>query len=257
MERHELLDAAGGNGGVLLVTSASNPERVRMATIIQGDLDLLGIYGMPTAFILQTGRQPSENEPVLQRLSFQLKPSADSSDEDLVGACLRGDQDAWSVLIDKYKNLVYSVPMKYRMTPEDAADIFQSVWTELYTELTKLRSPGALRSWLITVATHKCYHSTRKSRRLESVSEPGPDVQDQRTLITEMREQLEREQMLREATSQLPPRCQEIIQLLFYKDPPLAYAELARHLGLAEGSIGFIRGRCLQRLRKSLAKMGF
>jgi DNA-directed RNA polymerase specialized sigma24 family protein len=89
------------------------------------------------------------------------------------------------------------------------------------------------------------------------VSEAEADVPDQRALIAEMREQLEREEMLRQATAQLPSRCQEIIQLLFYNDPPLAYADLARHLGLAEGSIGFIRGRCLQRLRKLLGKMGF
>jgi RNA polymerase sigma factor (sigma-70 family) len=195
--------------------------------------------------------------PVLERLIPKKKPAVDWTDEDLVAACLRGEQEAWSVLVDKYKNLVYSVPVKYRMSAEDAADIFQSVWTELYQELGKLRNPGALRSWLVTVATHKCYHATRKSRKIESVSEAEADVPDQRALIAEKRELLEQEEMLRHATAQLPPRCQEIIQLLFYSDPPLAYADLARHLGLAEGSIGFIRGRCLERLRKQLSKMGF
>jgi RNA polymerase sigma factor (sigma-70 family) len=195
--------------------------------------------------------------PVLERWMPKKRPAADWTDEDLVAACLRWEQDAWSGLVDKYKNLVYSVPVKYRMSPEDAADVFQAVWTELYQELGKLRSPGALRSWLVTVAAHKCYHATRKSRRMESVAETEADLPDQRALIEEVREQLEREQMLRQATSELPARCQEIIRLLFYNDPPLPYADLARRLGLAEGSIGFIRGRCLQRLRKQLGKMGF
>lgn len=195
--------------------------------------------------------------PVLQSSIPVRRPSPEWTDEDLVSACLRGDQDAWSALVEKYKNLVYSVPLKYRMPADDAADIFQAVWTELYTELTKLRSPGALRSWLATVATHKCYHATRKARRVESTSEPDADVPDQRSLISEIREQLEREQMLREATARLPDRCREIVRLLFYSEPPLSYAELARRLGLAEGSIGFIRGRCLQRLRRTLHQMGF
>jgi DNA-directed RNA polymerase specialized sigma24 family protein len=63
--------------------------------------------------------------------------------------------------------------------------------------------------------------------------------------------------MVREATAQLPPRCRELVDLLFYQEPPLAYAEVARRLGLASGSIGFIRGRCLKRLRKVLEGMGF
>jgi DNA-directed RNA polymerase specialized sigma24 family protein len=63
--------------------------------------------------------------------------------------------------------------------------------------------------------------------------------------------------MVREATANLPPRCQEMIRLLFYTEPPLPYKEVARRLGLAVGSIGFIRGRCLQRLEKALHEMGF
>ena len=74
-------------------------------------------------------------------------------------------------------------------------------------------------------------------------------------MSTKQRETVE--QMLRDATAILPDRCREIVRLLFYQDPPLAYAELARHLGLAEGSIGFIRGRCLGKLRKQLEKKGF
>jgi len=70
-------------------------------------------------------------------------------------------------------------------------------------------------------------------------------------------EELEREQMLREAMAQLPPRCRKLVELLFYQEPPLAYAEVARRLGLATGSIGFVRGRCLKRLQRILEDMGF
>ena len=52
-------------------------------------------------------------------------PHAGWSDERLVRACLDGDDDAWAALIDKYKRLIYSVPIKYGASPEDAADIFQ------------------------------------------------------------------------------------------------------------------------------------
>jgi DNA-directed RNA polymerase specialized sigma24 family protein len=55
----------------------------------------------------------------------------------------------------------------------------------------------------------------------------------------------------------LSPRCQEIVRLLFYEQPPLPYKELAERLGLATGSIGFIRGRCLASLQRALEKAGF
>ena len=49
------------------------------------------------------------------------------SDERLVRECLDGNEDAWATLISKYKNLIFSIPIKYGMTREDAADLFQAV----------------------------------------------------------------------------------------------------------------------------------
>ena len=56
---------------------------------------------------------------------------------------------------------------------------------------------------------------------------------------------------------QLSPRCREMVRLLFYENPPLPYAEVAQRMGLATGSIGFIRGRCLKKLQQLLEKRGF
>jgi RNA polymerase sigma factor (sigma-70 family) len=188
--------------------------------------------------------------------SARRRPQASWSDEELIRECLDGEDTAWSALIEKYKNLVYSAPVKYRMSPEDAADIFQSVWLEAYKEMGKLRSPGAFRGWLITVSTNKCFQWNRKSARLLPDSE-APEVADHRPLVRELHLQMERDQTLREAIASLPDRCREMIRLLFFTDPPIAYRDLAERLGLAEGSIGFIRGRCLKKLRAALEDRGF
>jgi RNA polymerase sigma factor (sigma-70 family) len=73
----------------------------------------------------------------------------------------------------------------------------------------------------------------------------------------ELLEQADREQVLRETLTRLPPRCRELIQLLFFRQTALPYKEVGRRLGLATGSIGFIRGRCLKKLQSSLEASGF
>lgn len=173
--------------------------------------------------------------------------------------CLRGNEEAWAAVVDKYKNLVYSAPIKYRMRPQDAADIFQEVWADLYAELGNLRKPGALGGWLISVASHKCF---QWKRRREREGEQQPNAADaeppsRELLFPEWKEQAERAQILRNCIAQLPERCGRMVQLLFYTNPPVPYVEVARELGVAEGSIGFIRGRCLEKLRKSLEREGF
>lgn len=81
-------------------------------------------------------------------------------------------------------------------------------------------------------------------------SEPDVHLPDAAPGIERLLEEAEREQQLRDAIGQLPPRCRKMVQMLFFEHPARPYAEVARELGLAEGSIGFVRGRCLDKLRK-------
>ncbi len=195
----------------------------------------------------------------LQELALGRSPSPAWGDEELVAECLAGNQKAWNALVAKYKKLVYSVPMKYRMSGDDAADIFQAVWLELYNVLPRLREPNALPGWLITVASNQCYRWKMKRQKQGEVTGSDINLESLPGLseTPQWQQDLEREQILREAILRLPARCQTMVQLLFYADPPLPYREVAHELGLAEGSIGFIRGRCLQKLRRHLEELGF
>jgi RNA polymerase sigma factor (sigma-70 family) len=186
-------------------------------------------------------------------------PYAGWSDERLVAACLNGDDDAWAALIDRYRRLIYSIPIRYGASPEDAADIFQLVCLELFAHLRELRKAGALRGWIATVATHQSYHWKQKHRRRADREVTNVDFEalEIEPAVVEVIDAAADEQMVRDATARLSPRCQEMIRLLFYTEPPLPYKEVARLLGLAVGSIGFIRGRCLQHLAKAMKGMGF
>jgi RNA polymerase sigma factor (sigma-70 family) len=187
-----------------------------------------------------------------------LDPDVTWSDGRLIRACLNGNEHAWSALIKKYRNLIYSIPLKYRMSPDDAADIFQSVCLELFSELPRLRKKAAFRSWLITVTAHQCYQWNQKvRRRAEDELTPADEAHLGMEPSPDLVEQVEREQMLREAIAQLPPRCQEMIRMLFFQEPQVPYRDVAERLGLATGSIGFIRGRCLKRLQRTLEELGF
>jgi RNA polymerase sigma factor (sigma-70 family) len=181
-----------------------------------------------------------------------------AEDEKLVQDCLNGDEKAWNRLIDKYKRLIYSVPVKYGLSPDDAADIFQNVCVDLFTNLSKLRKIESIRSWLITVATHKCFHHKKQQRQDVELDAMEQEVaEDLAPAAPTVMQELQEEQAVRDAIQQLSPRCAELVRMLFFEQPPLPYTEVAQKLGLATGSIGFIRGRCLNRLQKVLAELGF
>lgn len=186
------------------------------------------------------------------------KALAARDDARLVKLCLSGSEEAWHQLIDKYRALIYSIPIKYGLPADEATEVFQVTCVELLHGLPQLRDTRALPKWLIQVAYHQCHHWRRQQARTISrdaddhLPEPGIDaVAD--TLI----QQTQEEQLLREAMASLTPQCKRLVELLFYESPPRPYAEVAADLGLASGSIGFTRQKCIERLRRTLQGLGF
>jgi len=180
-------------------------------------------------------------------------------DERLVRECCKGNQAAWSALIEKYKNLIFSIPIKFGLSREDAADVFQAVCVDLLVGLPRLREPKALPKWLMQASFHQCL---RQKKDTLSASDGGSNVKEGletggSALPEEMLYQVQREQSLRDAIAALPFRCNRMVGMLFFEDPPRPYQEVAKELKLATGSIGFIRGRCLKKLRKLLQEKGF
>jgi RNA polymerase sigma factor (sigma-70 family) len=186
------------------------------------------------------------------------KPSGAWTDTRLVKECLLGNEEAWSLLIEKYKALIYSIPVKYGLPREEAADVFQSTCLELLARLPELREPRALPKWLMQVAHHQCYRWKEQQRRVVSRdAEPDLPVPETPAIAESLVQQTQEEQMLREARAALTPQCRRLVELLFFETPARPYAEVAAELGLSIGSIGFTRQKCMQRLRRHLDQLGF
>jgi RNA polymerase sigma factor (sigma-70 family) len=182
------------------------------------------------------------------------------ADPELIRDCLKGSELAWSRLIDRYRNLIFSVPVRGGMSSDDATEIFQAVCLDLLSELPRLRHIEALPRWLIQVTYHKClrWKADRARYITDSMehdrterSDPGGQIPDD--LLYES----ERSQRIRQVLAELDPRCRRLIESLFFESPARPYREIAESLGLAVGSMGAVRERCLARVRRLLKKAGF
>jgi RNA polymerase sigma factor (sigma-70 family) len=179
------------------------------------------------------------------------------SDSRLIQECLNGNEAAWSALIGKYKNLIFSIPVRYGFSEEDSADIFQAVSMDLLAELSSLREPNALAGWLIQVTRNKCFHRKQAQQRQKLQEVDDLDSYASPEEPKDFALQVQQEQMLREALLALSPRCQRLVRMLFFEMPARPYQQVAKELDLASGSIGFIRKRCLDKLRQRLEQVGF
>jgi RNA polymerase sigma factor (sigma-70 family) len=172
-------------------------------------------------------------------------------DKDLIRRCLNGEELAWECLVERYKRLIYSIPVKNGYQSSDAADIFQSVCLDLLENLTHLRDTTKLKAWLITVTVRKCLHlRERMNREALSLSEGEADlVVDVRSDLSRIFLEVEQEQVIREAMEKLPLRCAILIRHLFFDEPHLSYSEIAERFGVSSNTIGSTRDRCLEKLK--------
>lgn len=184
---------------------------------------------------------------------------AELDDRALVAACLEGDHFAWEALITRYQRLIYSIPIKARLSQDDAADIFQSVCLKLYEKLATIRDTERISSWLITTTSRECWRLSARNRR-ESVPAGAGDDDDSfqkeipatGPLADEQREILEQQHEVRQAIEALPERCRNLITMLFYQEDELSYADVAGRMRMPVPSVGPTRARCLEKLRKLL-----
>jgi len=170
---------------------------------------------------------------------------------DLVTRARNGDQRAWDDLVERYAPLVWTVCRRYQLRSADAEDVHQTVWLQLVRRLEAIRDPAALPGWLATATQRECVRVLRTGRRPHT-AEYVPDaaaIPDQRAGMVEQELlEAERHAVLREALARLPPGWQRLIGKLI-EDPPLTYAQISAALNIPVGSIGPLRGRCLDKLR--------
>ena len=179
------------------------------------------------------------------------KSGADTSDQDLVRGCQEGRVGAWRRLLEKYERLVFSVPRKYGLSADDAADITQLTFTILVQSIDKLPEDSKLGGWLTTVARRHTWRLLERNRR-QGIGRHA--VLDENTTggETETLENWELGEWLNHGLSMIGRSCRDLLFALYLDPKQPSYAEVAERLGMAIGSVGPTRIRCLLRLRRVL-----
>lgn len=186
------------------------------------------------------------------------------SDAELVAHCRGGQEAAWRVLVARYQRLVFTVPRRAGLGDADAADVFQATFSALFEQLDTLQQADRLHAWLVTTARRQTLQQLQRLRRHAAVPLGGarrtddgvdesPDVPDEDALgPPERLEELQAQDRVRRALETLDGRSRELLSYLYLSDPPLAYEEVAERMGMALGSVGPTRNRCMDKLRRAL-----
>lgn len=150
------------------------------------------------------------------------------------------------MLIRKYQNLIYSVPIRYHFSLQDSADVFQTVCVILLKNLKTLRNVETLSTWLYVTTRRQCWKMAKKTSKEVELEEFDDAVVEPES------EKLVLQHQVRVGLEQLSDKCRDLLKALYYSDPPLSYEQITENMGIPYGSIGPTRARCLEGLQKIL-----
>lgn len=165
----------------------------------------------------------------------------------------RGDESAWAEIVRRFERVIWFVTRNHGLSQHDATDVCQTVWLRFAQNLERIREPERVGLWLHSTTRNECLKLLKLRVRINPVggSDAFDDIPTTRFAAEDRLETTERDLALRAAFLTLPEKCRSLLNMLL-ADPPLSYRDISDCTGLAVGSIGSRRQRCLADLRKCI-----
>jgi RNA polymerase sigma factor (sigma-70 family) len=180
-----------------------------------------------------------------------------STDTEIIRKVLQGEQGIFAHLVDRYRNYVFTLVLRFTDNREDAEEIAQDIFVKAYRALADFRGGSKFSTWLYTIVRNSCISYLRK-RKMETIG-----LDHENALIPlESREsgfgannieQKSRHAMVNEAIRRLSPDDHQVITL-FYKGEQ-SLEEIGKIMGLDPNTVKVKLHRARRRLKEKIEKI--
>jgi len=180
----------------------------------------------------------------IEKMVYKAIDYTSMTDVELIDACLNGQQDGFAELVNRYKNLVYSIIL--RMTKSEANDLAQDVFLKMYKNLRSYSPEFKFSTWVMKITSNHIIDYRRKTK-LESlpldaaaVIATAPEDAPEAAVL-----RIEEQQRVRKIVEDLPSMYR--IPIVLYHQKGMTYHEIAEKIGepLSKVKNRIFRGRKL------------
>ena len=187
-----------------------------------------------------------------------LNPEADEIS--IIKQVLGGDADAFEHIVKKYEKKVYNLALRYLKNRDDALDLSQEVFIQVYKNLAQFRGDSRFSTWIYRVTYNKCVDMLRKTQKLRrnvvmsTDDENFFETRDRRASIEEDYEGRETLVTVMKIIDTLPSEQRDVVILRYIKD--LSYSQIADVLEIAEGTVKSRLNRARLKIKEQLKESG-
>jgi RNA polymerase sigma factor (sigma-70 family) len=180
--------------------------------------------------------------------------STGQNDSEIISRVLQGDHQAYSGLVSRYQNYVFTLVLRMVKTREDAEEVAQDVFVKAYRALADFRGDARFSTWLYTIVNTTCITFLRK-KKLETHSLDNEQVfeladsQDS-GFRANLVEQKSRQAMVNQAIKMLGEDDAQVITLFYKAEQSLE--EIARILNIETNTAKVRLHRARARLKEKM-----
>jgi RNA polymerase sigma factor (sigma-70 family) len=178
---------------------------------------------------------------------------------ELVDAMRKGDERAWREAMRAHGRLVMLAAARVGIGEADRDEVFQTAFLAAFRKIEALRDPERLPAWLYSIAYRLALRMARRAKDEipldEIAATDAGDLVAAGESPAAAVERLQEIEIVREALRGLDERCRGLLSALYFEEPRPGYTAIGTRLGMAVGSIGPTRARCLEKLEKVMDRV--
>jgi RNA polymerase sigma-70 factor (ECF subfamily) len=160
--------------------------------------------------------------------------STEADDAELLRTFVSGSEQAFKELVHHYQAQLYRFVWRQVRDHNEAADLCQKVFVQVFLKAASYRGESSFRTWLYQIAINQCrnHFRSRKRERLEDVDIDSLPLSD--GVANDLVESAQEARLLRATIEALPPKQRETLELRFYQD--CTFVEIAQIMDCPVGT---------------------
>ena len=174
-----------------------------------------------------------------------LSEKAQKDYELVVKATKYNDQQAFSDLMDRYKDSIYFMLLKMVNNKDDAEDLTIEAFGKAFNSLKQYTPNYAFSTWLFKIASNNCIDFLRKKKKKIMSIDNSIENKDGDEIAIELKSDArtpeqetirdQKIEVMRTYVKKLKPRYEILVEMRYFKE--MSYEEISTELGLPLGTV--------------------
>jgi len=164
----------------------------------------------------------------------------------------QGDANSFAVLVDRYKDLVYTLAIRMLKNKEEAEEVSQDTFLKVFKSLAKFKGESKFSSWIYRITYNTCLDKIRKQKRDPIVVTIDEFTEHQVNTIDNALDKLvekEHKQLIQDCLQLLPSDVGFLLTLYYFEEQSIE--EISKVIGISSANVKVK----LFRSRKKLASI--